>query len=85
MRKKDIFKHGILAFESLKLKNELSALQDVQPDNLDIFLNVAGRLDSIEATYYYQIVKSRLAVIQRIILIKTANTKKRFLFCGTLQ
>ena len=33
--KKDIFKHGILAFESLKLKNELSALQDVQPDNLD--------------------------------------------------
>lgn len=64
--KKDIFKHGILAFESLKLKNELSALQDVQPDNLDIFLNVAGRLDSIEATYYYQIVKSRLAVIQRM-------------------
>lgn len=29
-------------------------------------MNVAGRLDSIEATYYYQIVKSRLAVIQRM-------------------
>ena len=65
-QKKDLFKHGILAFESLKLKNELSALQDVEPDNLDAFLKVAGRLDSIEATYYYQIVKSRLAVIQRM-------------------
>lgn len=29
-------------------------------------MSVAGRLDSIEATYYYQIVKSRLAVIQRM-------------------
>ena len=64
--KKDIFKHGILAFESLKLKNELSALREVKPDNLDAFLNVAGRLDTIEATYYYQIVRSRLAVIQRM-------------------
>lgn len=64
--KKTLFKHGILAFETLKLKNELSALDKIEPNSIDAFLHIAGKLDDIEATYYYQIVKQRLAVIKRM-------------------
>lgn len=64
--KKELFKHGILAFESFKLKNELSQLEKISAENIASFLEVAGRLDNIEATMYYQIVQERLAVIQKM-------------------
>lgn len=64
--KKELFKHGILAFESFKLKNELSQLEQISAENVADFIKVAGRLDNIEATMYYQIVKERLAVIKKM-------------------
>ena len=64
--KKELFKHGVLAFESFKLKNELSQLEKISAENIAAFLEVAGRLDNIEATMYYQIVQERLAVIQKM-------------------
>lgn len=63
--KKELFKHGVLAFESFKLKNELSQLEKISAENIAAFIEVAGRLDNIEATMYYQIVQERLAVIQK--------------------
>lgn len=76
-QKSDIFKHGILAFESLKLKKELSELQNIEPNDLSAFLTVAGRLDSIEATYYYQIVRARLAVIQKMKEVVQENSLEK--------
>ena len=64
--KKTLFKHGILAFENLKLKNELSELDNLNADGIDAFLAIAGKLEDIEATYYYQIVLQRIAVIKRM-------------------
>lgn len=64
--KKELFKHGVLAFESFKLKNELSQLEKISAENIAAFIEVAGRLDDIEATMYYQIVQERLAVIQKM-------------------
>ena len=64
--KKELFKHGVLAFESFKLKNELSQLEKISAENISEFLQVAGRLDDIEATMYYQIVQERLAVIKKM-------------------
>lgn len=64
--KKELFKHGVLAFESFKLKNELSQLQKISAENIAAFIEVAGRLDDIEATMYYQIVQERLAVIRKM-------------------
>lgn len=63
--KKTLFKHGILAFESFKLKNELNQLDRISAENMAEFLVVAGRLNDIEATMYYQIVQERLAVIKK--------------------
>ncbi len=64
--KKALFKHGVLAFESFKLRNELSQLERISAENISAFLEVAGRLDNIEATMYYQIVQERLAVIKKM-------------------
>lgn len=64
--KKELFKHGVLAFESFKLKNELSQLEKISAENIAAFIEVAGRLDDIEATMYYQIVQERLAVIRKM-------------------
>lgn len=64
--KKELFKHGVLAFESFKLKNELSQLEKISAENIAAFIEVAGRLDNIEATMYYQIVQERLAVIKKM-------------------
>lgn len=64
--KKELFKHGVLAFESFKIKNELSQLEEISAENITAFLEVAGRLDNIEATMYYQIVQERLAIIQKM-------------------
>lgn len=64
--KKALFKHGVLAFESFKLKNELSQLEQISAENIGAFLEVAGRLDNIEANMYYQIVQERLAVIKKM-------------------
>lgn len=64
--KRELFKHGVLAFESFKLKNELSHLEIISAENIADFLEVTGRLDNIEATMYYQIVQERLAVIKKM-------------------
>lgn len=64
--KHSLFKHGILAFESCKLRHELNTLDSVNTEDVDAFLHIAGRLDSIEATMYYEIVTERLAVIRRM-------------------
>lgn len=64
--KQELFKHGIIAFESFKMKDELSKLEVVRADDLEGFLSVAGKLDAIEEKYYYQIVNERLTVIQHL-------------------
>lgn len=75
--KRSLFKHGVLAFESCKLRHELSALDSVEAEDVDAFLRVAGRLDSIEASMYYEIVTERLAVIKRMREVTTDGSLER--------
>lgn len=64
--KKMLLQHGILAFESLRLKGELSKLQELDAEHLSDFITIAGKLDSIEATHYHQIMNARLEVIKKM-------------------
>jgi hypothetical protein len=61
--KKQLFKHGVLAFESLRYKENLEALEKITPENLKEFTEVLAEHDDIEATLYHQIIKERLEVI----------------------
>ena len=60
-----LFISGILAFESFKLRNLLSRLDEVSPGNLGVLRDVFIQLDDLEATAYYQITKDRLEVISK--------------------
>ena len=62
--KRRLFKYGILAFESLRYKGNLDALENIAPENLEALVEVFASLDDIEATLYHQIVSERVEVIK---------------------
>ena len=64
--KKRLFKHSVLAFESLRYRESLDALDKVTPENLEAFTSVFQDLDDIEATLYHQIVSERIQVIEAL-------------------
>lgn len=59
-----LFSHAVLAFESLKYRDNLEALEKISVENLAELTEIFGRLDELEATLYYQIVKERIEVIK---------------------
>lgn len=65
--KRALFTHGVLAFETLRYKDNLDALESVSPDNVAEFSKVIGDVDDIEAALYHQIVRERIAVIEALI------------------
>lgn len=75
--KVELFKHGIIAFESFKMKDELSQLERVSTENMEGFLSVAGELDALEQRLYYQIVRERLSVIQQLQRVVDENALEK--------
>ncbi len=63
-KKREVLKYSILAFEKLKYSKHLSAIDEIEAENFEVFKDIFTGLDEIEATLYYQIVKERIAVIQ---------------------
>ena len=61
-----LYSNAILAFEKMKMKNTLDKLAEVEPGNLEGFLSVYESADIIEAEHYYEIVTSRLSVIEEL-------------------
>lgn len=60
------FKLGVLAFESLRYRQNLDALEAITVENLEEFAKVFQEFDDIEATLYHQIITERLEVIQKL-------------------
>lgn len=65
--KRRLYKHSILAFESLRYKENLDALEKITPEKLDVFSKIIIDLDDIEASLYYQITKERIQIIEALI------------------
>ncbi|WP_053061393.1 ATP-binding protein [Paenibacillus sp. VT-400] len=59
-----LFSHAVLAFESLRYRDNLDALDKISVENLQALSEVFGRLDDLEASLYYQIIKERIEVIR---------------------
>ena len=62
----ELYRHGVLAYESLKYKDYLSALDSVSPENIKKFTTIFAELDDIEASLYYQIIQERIRVIETL-------------------
>ena len=61
-----IIKNCVLAFESLRYKQNLLVLDRISPDNLASVADFFTDHDDIEATLYHQIVRKRLDVIKEL-------------------
>lgn len=77
--RRELLKHAVLAFEALSLREELDRLETITPDNLSEFTELFSNLDDLEATLYYQIVRERLAVIEKLQDDVTENAKEKVL------
>ena len=78
-QKRQLFVSGVLAFESLKLRNMLYRLDEVSAENLEMLNQVFIQLDDLEASAYYQIAKDRLEVIRKLTALVDENAKERAL------
>lgn len=64
--RRNIIKNSVVAFESLKYKQNLQKLEDISLENLPVFAQIVGEYDDLEATLYHQITRSRLQVIDAL-------------------
>lgn len=64
--RKQLFKQGVLAFESLRLRDLLDELDRVTPENFSVLAEVFSSLDEIEISLYGQIAWERVKVINKL-------------------
>ena len=73
--RRTIMKNSILAFESLRYKQNLQKLDEVSVDDLPLIADIFAEYDDIEATLYHQIVRERVAII-RMLMEKVEESAK---------
>ncbi|WP_260847914.1 BbrUII/HgiDII family restriction enzyme [Shewanella algae] len=71
--KRIVLKNTVLAFEKLRIQDNLARLEDEPDIHSKIFKDVFASIDDIEATLYHQITSQRLAVIERFQSITNEN------------
>lgn len=64
--RRELFKNAVVAFEGLRYRENLGALESVSLENLDVLASVFGTADELEATFYHQIVRQRLEIIRKL-------------------
>lgn len=64
--RKTLIKHGVLAFENMKMRHALDSLDKINENNLEEFLEIFNNYKDIEASAYYDITKGRLNIIESL-------------------
>jgi hypothetical protein len=77
--KRELLKASILAFESFRHKEELDRLESIKDENLEHVLEIFQSIDDLELSFYGQIVKSRIKVIQTLKHKLSMNDKETVL------
>lgn len=75
----EVFAQGVLAFEIMRQRDNLDALESVSPQDLQALGSVLMTSADLEAALYHKIVASRLAIIDKLQLLVDDNEKERFL------
>lgn len=76
-KKKEILKYSVLAFEKLKYSRHLSAIDEIDAANFEVFKDIFVGLDELEATLYYQIIRERIEVIRKFQDITDENALEK--------
>lgn len=63
--KREVIKNSVLAFEKLRVKDNLDVLEGINDLSSEMFRGVFSSIDEIEASMYYDITSQRLNVIDK--------------------
>jgi len=75
--KKELYKHGIIAFETLALKDRLSTLDQIKSnEEFMVLQTLMGQIDSLEAILYLDIIRGRLEVLKKFAEIAVKEREK---------
>ena len=75
--KKELLKASILAFESYRRTDQIDRLNDISDESLSVLLPIFKDIDDLELSYYGQIVKMRLGVIDKLKKILKDNVQEK--------
>lgn len=75
--KKELFKHGIMAFETLALRGNLEALNKFTTISGDDFKVILDAMSELDAAHYYQVAKNRWAVLKDFQRLVSDDEKER--------
>ena len=65
-KKKIFYKHGVLIFERFRYKEMLETLDSLDMENLEVAIKIFSNFDDIEASWYYEITRGRLDIIETL-------------------
>lgn len=75
--KKDVLKNAILAFEKLKIRENLDRLDKLSSFNVEAFKPILDSIDDIEESYFYDVTKQRLGIIEKFESLVDENQKEK--------
>ena len=75
--KKDLLRHGIIAFERLRLNDELKKLDALLSFDSEQFKGIVDNVDELEASLYYTIVKERVEIIRTLEKLSDTNALEK--------
>lgn len=75
--RKDVLKSAVLAFEKLKVRDNLKRLQELSSLNAEVFRPILQSIDDIEESYFYDVTKQRLEIIEKFEVLKDDNEKEK--------
>jgi len=78
-QRKDFTKYGILAFEKMRLRKSLSAIESFDETTLTALPTIFQGVNDLEESMYYQIVKQRMDIIDKFESITEAHQKEKVL------
>lgn len=74
-----LLKHSILAFETLRYRDQLELIDAITEENLEKMVEVFEDYDNIEASLYHQIAKGRIKIISELSEKVNSDEKERVL------
>lgn len=75
--KKELFKHGIMAFETLALRGNLETFSKFTTISAEEFKTILDAMSELDAAHYYQIAKNRWAVLQEFKKLVNDDEKEK--------
>lgn len=78
-QRKDFTKYGILAFEKMRLRKNLSAIENFDEGTIESLPKIFQGINDLEESMYYQIVKQRMDVIEKFEGITEGHQKEKVL------